>query len=331
MKNEINSEMLTRFLAGGCSPDEEKSIRNWLELSDENKRTFKVLEKVWKHTPADVIYQDTEEAWQRFVNRTGLFSKVEKNKRSNWKINKVFIRYAAAILIILLPFLVFSDIFNSGNQQILFKELFVRKGNRQSIILPDGTKITLDAGSVLKYPEEFLDDKREVILEGEAFFEVESNPKKPFVVRANQGEIKVLGTKFNVRSWKETKKVILTVSEGKVHFKNPNIEDEGVVLKQGESSTISGDENPEKPYRVDVNKYLAWMKNEIYFENTPLQEVISQLERWYDVTVILKNESAKNDTLTINIRNKSHKENFDFLALVTGYDVSYQGKVITLY
>ena len=116
-------------------------------------------------------------------------------------------RYVAAILIILLPFLYFSDIFNSGEQQIQLKELTIKNGSRQSIVLPDGSKVTLDAGSSLKYPFVFAEDKREVFLNGEAFFEVASDPDKPFIVSANQASIKVLGTSLMSETGTKLKKL----------------------------------------------------------------------------------------------------------------------------
>ena len=230
MANEINSELLTKHLTNMCSADEERIVLEWLAISEENRKTYALLEKVWKSESGDSVYQNPEEAWSRFTAKTGLFSNANKKQESKWQINKVMLRYAAAILIIILPFLYFSDILNTTKQPILLKEYVVQKGKRQSIILSDGTKITLDAGSSLKYPAEFKNDVREIFLEGEAFFEVTSNPEKPFIVNAGKGEIKVLGTKFNVRNWKETGKVILTVSEGRVSFRNSGNRNNEVIL-----------------------------------------------------------------------------------------------------
>jgi transmembrane sensor len=331
MKIENNYEILFRYISGQCSQQEIEEVERWISDSDENKKSFELLKKVWLKESMDLIYQNPEDAWVKFSKKTGLFSTTDSGKKHERMYYGGIIKYAAAILVVLLPLLYFSGLFGGGEYQIHMQEYFVKNGSRKTITLADGSKIMLDAGSTLKYPAEFVGNERRVYLHGEGYFEVASDSTHPFIVEAGQAEIKVLGTKFDVRNWDENQKVILTVSEGKVRFKNNLNETSSVILTRDEQSNIYGSNPPTAPEKVDTKKNLAWMHNEIYFENVPLRDIISQLERWYDVTVILENESANSELLTINIRNKSYKENFDFLALVAGYNVSYKGKIITLY
>ena len=110
------------------------------------------------------------------------------------------------------------------------REVIIKNKELKEITLSDGTKVKLDAGSSIKFPDKFEDDKREVFLNGEAYFKVTSDLQTPFIVHTNQAEITVLGTKFNVRAWDQTHKVAVVVVDGKVSLRPEGVNNNKSVV-----------------------------------------------------------------------------------------------------
>ncbi len=185
------------------------------------------------------------------------------------------------------------------------------KGGTYQIVLPDGSKVWLNASSTLKYPSRFTGDKREILLEGEGFFEVSqqggaafalrssqtANGKKqiaPFIVRTTDQEVQVLGTTFNVSAYPEDDVVKTTLASGAVKviaLKGSTADqstnqpiNQSVLLAPGEQSTLHKNSRLQKE-KTDVNSEISWKNNEFIFNNTSLTDIMRQLERWYDIEV----------------------------------------------
>lgn len=321
MKIVLDENILTKFIAGDCSEDERIMIKNILDSDPKAKARFDELNKVWIASEKKRIYQNPEEAWNKFTSKAQLEKTVFRKKST--PIITQFIRYAAVILLLILPL-----IYIYNDSEMVYKNIEVKFGERKKITLSDGTLITMDSGSKLSFPEQFS-DSREVYLNGEAFFEVTRNKEKPFIVYANQGKIEVLGTKFNIRSWENINKVHLAVTEGKVSFQNNYNDTDIVFLKKGQFSVIDSTLSPTQPSKISEDEVFGWMNNEKYFVDTPLIEVLAQLERWYNIDIKLKNKSALNQILSIHIKNAGYKANLELITLVTGLNVEYKdGKII---
>lgn len=154
------------------------------------------------------------------------------------------------------------------------------------LTLADGTEVWLNATSKLKFPFTFQGSKREVYLEGEAYFQVKTNAEKPFVVHTEQTDIEVLGTSFNVTTYKDVSTKTSLVSGAVISRSG----DEKVALKPGQEAVFTAG----KGYNVrhfDEDEVLAWMKGIYIFRNTPLQEIAEVIDRWYGVKVIFDDPS----------------------------------------
>jgi ferric-dicitrate binding protein FerR (iron transport regulator) len=203
----------------------------------------------------------------------------------------------------------------------------VNKGKRKTVNLSDGTIITMDAGSKLEYPVKF-GKTRDVYLKGEAYFEVAKDSEHPFFVHVNNATVKVVGTKFNIRSWKENPRVTVTVVEGKVLLANAAEISAGVYLTRGKQGSVSSLGEVAKPIDVNPEKYIKWMHNEIYFKNAPLKEILAQLERWYGYKFNMDSEVA-DQTMTVHIRNVNVKEVIDIISKITKSRTVKDGKLIS--
>lgn len=160
------------------------------------------------------------------------------------------------------------------------------QGGTYQIILPDGTKVWLNAASSLKFPTSFATLKeRKIELSGEAYFEVVKDAKHPFKVLTPKQEVQVLGTHFNVSSYADETVVKTTLLEGAVRVSNLQKANAGmVVLKPGQQSTLSNDGITVA--KADLDEVLAWKNGVFVFNDEPLESIMKKVSRWYDVEVV---------------------------------------------
>ncbi|RIH63217.1 DUF4974 domain-containing protein [Mariniphaga sediminis] len=163
--------------------------------------------------------------------------------------------------------------------------LVIPYGNRSVVILGDGTKVWLNAGSRLIYPSRFVDNTREVFLVGEAFFDVQENEKQPFVVKTSDVKVQVLGTRFNVSAYPEDYSVQTVLAEGSVEIKrvNATLFEKGIRLSPGYLAYFNKKNQETRTQQVNVEHYTLWTEGLFSFSNTDLNRIVKKLERYYNI------------------------------------------------
>lgn len=164
-----------------------------------------------------------------------------------------------------------------------FNQLIVPKGKRTHLVLSDGTKVWVNAGSRIVYPRQFEAGKREIYVEGEVYLDVTPDPSAPFILKTASFEVKVLGTSFNVSSYSKEKSSSVVLVEGSVNIRNGQQQQ---TLIPNQRIAIA-DGNLEEATWVDVNKYICWIDNLLIFEDDPLSEVFSKLNLYYDEEFVI--------------------------------------------
>jgi len=175
-------------------------------------------------------------------------------------------------------------------QQVQTVRLDCPYGVRSSVYLPDSTKVTLNGGSYITYPDRFIGDKRQVSIEGEAFFEVTKNPAKPFVVQVNDLQVKVLGTTFNVEGYAEEEQVKVTLETGRVDIISPR---HRVEVSPGEQLIYKKGNKEMKKRAVETFLYSAWRENKFYFRSEELFRIVAQLMRHFNVKIEIASPALK--------------------------------------
>jgi ferric-dicitrate binding protein FerR (iron transport regulator) len=175
------------------------------------------------------------------------------------------------------------------DQSVLYNTLTVpRGGNVVHITLSDGTKVWLNAASSLYYPVAFSGDERKVEITGEAYFEVAHNAAVPFKVSKGQMEVSVLGTHFNVNAYHEEEAIKVTLLEGRVKVVNRDTligNNESAILKPGQQAVVQSAGELTVSSDIDQEAIMAWKNGLFYFENTNIDIIVRQIERWYDVSI----------------------------------------------
>ena len=190
----------------------------------------------------------------------------------------------------------------------IYNSLEIPRGGEYSLTLADGTKVWMNADSKLRYPISFVEEKRVVYLEGEAYFEVAKDASKPFIVSTASGEITVLGTQFNVKSYKEENSIYTTLVEGSVSFRGRTNKE--TILTPGYQLIYNQEQGTQELKRVNVGNYISWKDNLFQFEELSLEDIMKTLARWYDVTVTYEKEELKQLQFSGNLDKYSNIESF---------------------
>ncbi|MEA5006969.1 MAG: DUF4974 domain-containing protein [Rikenellaceae bacterium] len=178
-------------------------------------------------------------------------------------------------------------------QHKVYHTLKVPLGGYYPLLLSDGTKVWLNAGSELKYPVEFSGDVRDVYLHGEAYFEVKKD-KIPFVVNLEDSRIEVLGTSFNVNAYKGDENIFATLKSGSIAFYSDKVKGR-TLIKPGQQLKMNAGSGQTSVREVDASVYTSWTEGVFNFNDMSLDEIMKIVARWYQVDVVFENERIRHD------------------------------------
>ncbi|MGD8307086.1 MAG: FecR domain-containing protein, partial [Ignavibacteria bacterium] len=324
--------------------EEKLQINKWLDSEPENQNQFNDLKNLWESASKKYEASDISSLWTEVAERTGINKESEeqiiyklKNEKCKpnflslvfSKLQTPIVRYAAIFAIVICIPILYIIFTTQLQEEIQWEVVNVENSKQSNITLADGTEIFLDSGSRLHIPENFGTESRTVKLEGEAYFNVINDAVKPFRIYSENAVITVLGTMFNVRAWKETERVDVTVSGGKVSL-GIKESDEQIVLNEGFIGSLSSAGILSDPKSVDVSKFLSWMKGERTFSNTPLFEVLNQVERWYNIQFSLSDSTIIHEKLEVTINKNSLNDVLDVISTLTNTTYSTKGRHVTL-
>ncbi len=285
---------LSSFLAGEMKEEEKNSFEQRISFSKENEKYFEEVKSDWEKMDnlKEQKMFDTDKAWGKLYNKfeeEGLLETKEK-KISIRRIAEIAAIFIVGILLTTLVYYILSDSERKGWQVASTYE----NTEIKQVELSDGSIVYLNANSKLYYPETFEGETRTIEFEGDGFFEIAKNPAKPFIIKAKEAEIKVLGTSFNVNTKKGENRVEVLVETGKVkltnvRFKKYKILEPGYLGKVN-NSDVTKEKNSDK-------NYLSWKTRVLNFENVPFDEVIEALNRAYNVKIDYDRTAISNDEL----------------------------------
>lgn len=184
---------------------------------------------------------------------------------------------------------------DTTKQELVYNQLEIPRGAEYVLTLSDGTRVWLNSESRLRYPVNFTGERREVFVQGEAYFQVQHDAGHPFSVHAEQARIEVLGTEFNVCTYEE--EVVTTLVNGSVCMGSEK-KGQQMLLIPGEQGSVDKNSGSLQKQAVDTYLYTAWKDGRFVFRNTRMEELLNTLGRWYDLTVFYQNEIVKDIRFT---------------------------------
>ncbi len=185
------------------------------------------------------------------------------------------------------------------SESVVYNKLEIPRGGEFCLTLSDGTRVWLNSETSIQYPVAFGAKERRVFVQGEAYFEVAKDAKKPFTVQFMSSSVTVLGTSFNIRAYPEEKRSQTTLAEGSVRIYSPG---SSMLLKPGEQAEVNALSGEMAKQEVEVKNFTSWKDGRFVFEQQPLEDIMRTLERWYDIRVIFRDEGAKRISLSGNMK-----------------------------
>ena len=318
--------LIVRELKGEASPEDSQMISQWIAESPDNQKLYNQIWSAFALASPDLdpITTDRELAWTKIRNTISIPHK---------KIRLIvkFSQIAAAALIFFLVGMGFQYLLSdkvSGEFLNQYTTFIVPEGQKSMVVLPDGSSVWLNSGSILKYKRDFNAVIREVELEGEAFFEVKKDKSRMFKVNAGEINVEVYGTAFNVKNYKEEKKFEVTVESGNVGVLKGGTQ--LAKLTKGNQATIHEGNSEVHLTDARVDVVTAWRNNELIFDGTPFEEGIRYLERWYGVKITIEEKVKMKHNYTFKIKTESLRELLKLLQVITPLTYKIDGKNVTI-
>jgi len=296
---ESDNSILKRYLEGNFSEEDRSIIKQWFMNNDPCHELYENSLQFWEEIPLE----RNSKGYNGSFILDMIHHKIKIEEAiflTKLKPGIVFINYLTRIAAILfIPLLIASLLFyfqiNSLRNGTSYSEIYSPVGSRTSFYLPDGSTGLLNGGSSLKFPTQFSRKTREVKLTGEAYFKVTSNHKKPFIVSTEKIDVKVFGTSFNVMAYADEQVTEVTLESGQIElFKNSNNNIKSLgILKPNESCVYNSLSDSSKIQTITSTDKLSWIDGKLTFKYEPFGEVVRKINRWYNVNIVIKDESLQ--------------------------------------
>lgn len=338
--------LMARRMAGEATPAELEELQQLLKDHPESGFVVEVLnathslpanrdgetvdgkawaEKSWSSLEASMKLPDPE--------------KVTPSSPSRIKQLRPWLIAAAVVagIVLTIPFLL-----RKSGRPVLVREsnsIVMEKGGRSSMTLPDGTKVWVNGGSKLTYGDDFVNGTREVFLEGEASFEVAPDAAHPFKVRTGNVDIRVLGTRFNVKAYPGDGEVQTVLLSGKVSalLRNGSGQSREIILEPGQKLSFDYLQTGALEDGITLSQVspedceeTAWIQNRLVFRDRPFRLLARDLERWYNVTIRFEDASLENELFSGAFDRQQIGEALKALQIATPFTYTQNGEVILI-
>jgi len=310
-KKSIKSKIIAH-LDGDLDINELNELFTWINKSKENSRYYTELKDLWEASTSNASeIAETEKEWKRFIERVG-----KRKRKVLFGNNAIFGTWRRVAAILIACVIISSLIIKiSVRTEPTYISSFAPKGSVSQMVLPDSTIIYLNAGTEIKYTIDKKSRKREVFLNGEAWFQVTEMKHKPFVVHTQFYDVSVLGTEFNVKAYGSDSKIETTLEKGNVSISPPDIlkMDGNVNLMPGEQLTFDRGTNDMIVNKVNTKLFTSWKDNKLIFINMSLEQLIILIERKYDVAIEVEDNSILDYHYSGTIKNETIFELLDII------------------
>jgi len=374
---DIDVILLTKYLSKETDESETIKVEQWKNANLENKTTLDKLHKAWDLASAGAGLQewDKNKSKEKFLLKLIQYqSNIEDEKLTfyvaGWKIIRNVLTYAAVALIFIgLPsFFIYRHFSMNPIDAIegkILTQITAPKGSKTEMVLADGSKVWLNAGSILKYGTDFNKTDREVFLDGEAYFDVAKNKNKPFLVRTSKLTLRVLGTSFNVKSYSEENTIETTLIRGAVKVEKCEMDGtvSNYILKPNQKAIFNktvGDikfldlsdkklakktikeetsitnlplktQNNIEPISTLEEKDISWKDGYFLVFDETLESIMIKVERRFDVNIQFKNEAIKKLRYSGKIKESTPEQILEALKITSPIEYEITGKEVVIW
>ena len=290
-----DKEIIKKVIDGNSSKDNARYVVNWFSSTIEGQQALSDLIDRDAYLMEENLPENSRITSKQSAEILGRIEKEIRKKKIiklTWRIAAVFFPF-----IFLLGLGFYADKHFDFLGKTTYSEIYVSKGDQMHVLFQDGSKAILNSDSKIRYPKKFGFKKREVFLEGEAYFTVTHSKHRPFIVVTEKSDITVLGTSFNVYAYKDHNSIEVTLDEGSVMFNSPHNQHR---LTPGQQLIFNKESEEYAVRNLSNSKNQSlWTLNTLFFNDTPLTQVIQTLERKFNVEFTIKNSHALDYSYTL--------------------------------
>lgn len=274
----LKSRILRLYLSFHFSKETEERVQRWMIREENIEETEQASYRYWEQLEAKAEAKD-------YASLERVKAKIGQGKPGGQTpLYKQFLRIAAVLIPLMLLTGGYLYYLSGRNNE---SELSAAYGEEKHLFLPDRSEVWVNSGSTLRYPKEFGKDRREIYLEGEAYFSVTKDTQKPFIVHTRRLDVKVLGTKFNVKAYDGDEHTITTLTSGKVEIR---VQDSPIaVLKPDEQLLFNNQTGQDSIKTITREETTAWMDGHLVFADASPREIFRTLERKFGLPFKIEN------------------------------------------
>jgi ferric-dicitrate binding protein FerR (iron transport regulator) len=331
MNVELINEIIAKALSHEATDQEMEQLQDWLNQSEVNRQQFDHIKYEWHLAQnSNNVIVNGEELKDKIWNLGHSQNrKPTKHRKSGYLHLRIAASFAILITFGTLTWF-FANEFNStieNNQaQIIIKS--TTAGQKSKIFLPDGTEVWLNAKSKLSYFENFSDSIRVVHLQGEAFFDVNKEPDRPFIVESHGILTEAIGTSFNIDAYDKNVEVALV--EGKVEIKSTSGHVSEILLNPGQMAQYNDIDSAFNLTGFSAVETISWKEGILYFKDASFNEITERLKLWYGIEIELSGRKPPAKHYTGKFNNESLKNVMENISFALDFQYELSGKQLKI-
>jgi transmembrane sensor len=359
MVNDKFVELLTKRLSAGLDAAEQEEFNNFITANNECRQQYDFFKAYWVQNQEH--YSNSDLMFQRIKNKINIPQQeaiVTDINVAAKRFNNIIKTVAAIFITAICCSAAYYFTQKTGNTKVAQLEMTKTPSRAKSkIVLSDGSVITLNSETVLKYPPVFKGNTREVYLNGEAFFDVTKDHARPFIVHAGKMSIKVLGTAFNIKSYENDPASETTLIRGAIEVTLTDRPSDRIILKPNEKLVLKSTPIKAQPlkkrspkinydsvntsYALTTLTYLrsndttvvetSWVNNKLVFKDEEFKNLANKLERWYGIKVKFKNSDVKDYRFTGVFEKESVSQAFNALQMIEPFTYKQKNETVYIY
>lgn len=300
MRKEYIEELLFAHFAGELTEVQEKELLAWLEADEDNRKTYGRMADWWATAHVPLFASDMKMNFEEHFGSLMQPVIPPAKKRNIWN---AWMKVAAVALLLLsvsITSFYYAEYRYADRESLICFETVTPYGSQSKVILPDGSVVWVNAGSSLRYSKDFNRKNREILLDGEAYFEVTRDTQKPFIVRSEALSVRVMGTSFNVKAYKEDHTIDVGLVSGKVNvcFQNDGQQTEEVELNPNRMLHFNKKNSQYTLNDINGEDAFGWTRGVLRFDGQPFPHIAKDLERKYNIHIHIESNKLKQEVFT---------------------------------
>jgi ferric-dicitrate binding protein FerR (iron transport regulator) len=320
-------QLIDRYLAGEASPAEREHVQAWIDARPGRAEALAQLKAPQRTEPQ----WNADAAWARFSERGKAPAPVRAIPVQRIATPALWRIAAVLVVAVGLPAAWLATRRSAATATLPMREIFTLNGQRTTVTLDDGSRVSLNGASHLRYAASFGKTNRDVYLDGEAYFDVVHDAARPFRVHARAALAEDLGTRFTVSAYAEQASVEVAVAQGRVALGRDSVAGARTVqLAAGDVGTLPDSGAPTVAHVASLDRYVGWAAGSLVLDGVTLRRAVLELQRWYDVDITITDSTLARRPVVARFHGESAGQAIEALALALGAHVERRGEAYVL-